>query len=237
LKFLLDQRLATIPQHHWVRKLLGFDFVVEHKPGVQNIADALSKCDTSEGMVLAVSAARFDYMERLRQEHASNPTLVAIRDELAAGTPVAPWALVDRLVTYDVQLYVPPASPLLPEILAAVHDDGHEGVQRTLHRLRLYFDFLDMHCIVQDYGRGYATCQRFKTEHLHPAGLLLPLPVPTYVWTDIDLDFIEALPCVRGKSVILTVVDRFSLWHKSSSPTSCASMVCHNPWSSIATRC
>ena len=27
---------------------------------------------------------------------------------------------------------------------------------------------------------------------------------------DIALDFVEALPCVRGKSVILTVVDRFS---------------------------
>ena len=37
--------------------------------------------------------------------------------------------------------------------------------------------------------------------------LLLVLKV---VWTDIGLDFVEALPCVGGKSVILTVVDRFS---------------------------
>jgi hypothetical protein len=34
--------------------------------------------------------------------------------------------------------------------------------------------------------------------------------VPTAVWTDIGLDFVEALPRVGGKSVILTVVDRFS---------------------------
>jgi hypothetical protein len=34
--------------------------------------------------------------------------------------------------------------------------------------------------------------------------------VPTGVWTDIGLDFVEALPRVRGKSVILTVVDSFS---------------------------
>ena len=52
--------------------------------------------------------------------------------------------------------------------------------------------------------------QRYKSEHLHPAGLLLPLPVPQGVWTDVALDFIEALPRVRGKTVILTVVDRFS---------------------------
>ena len=34
--------------------------------------------------------------------------------------------------------------------------------------------------------------------------------MPTAVWADIGLDFIEALPCVGGKSVILTMVDRFS---------------------------
>jgi len=45
---------------------------------------------------------------------------------------------------------------------------------------------------------------------LHPAGLLLPLSVPSAVWSDRGLDFMEALPRVRGKSVILTVVDRFS---------------------------
>jgi hypothetical protein len=63
---------------------------------------------------------------------------------------------------------------------------------------------------VQDWVRSCAVCQRNKAEHLHPVGLLLPLPVPQGVWTDIALDFIEALPRVRGKSVILTVVDRFS---------------------------
>ncbi|RLM77946.1 hypothetical protein C2845_PM12G03110 [Panicum miliaceum] len=47
-------------------------------------------------------------------------------------------------------------------------------------------------------------------EHLLPGGLLLPLPVPSAVWADVDMDFIEGLPKVGGKSVILTVVDRFS---------------------------
>jgi hypothetical protein len=64
--------------------------------------------------------------------------------------------------------------------------------------------------VVQDYVRECPTCQRHKSEHLHPAGLLLPLPIPQGVWTDVALDFVEALPRVRGKSVILTVVDRFS---------------------------
>ena len=212
LKFLLDQRLSTIPQHHWVGKLLGFDFSVEYKPGATNtVADALSRRDTdAEGSVLVLSAPRFDFVDRLRQAQLQDPALVAIRDELAAGTRGAPWSLLDGMVAYADRLYIPPDSPLLLEVVAATHDDGHEGVQRTLHRLRRDFFFPAMRRVVQDFIRACTTCQRNKSEHLHPAGLLLPLPVPQAVWSDIGLDFIEALPRVGGKSVILTVVDRFS---------------------------
>jgi hypothetical protein len=211
LKFLLDQRLATIPQHHWVGKLLGFDFAVEYKPGAQNaVADALSRRDTPDGVVLAISAPRFDYIDRLRWEQAGDAASVAIKDELVAGSRGAPWAIVDGLLTYEGRLFVPPSSPLLHEIMAAVHGDGHEGVQRTLHRLRRDFHFTNMRRLVQEFVRACSTCQRNKSEHLLPAGLLLPLPVLSGVWTDIGLDFMEALPRVRGKSVILTVVDRFS---------------------------
>jgi hypothetical protein len=64
---LLDQRLATIPQHHWVGKLLGFDFTVEYKPGRQNIvADALSRRDVPAGHACAVTGTSFDLFEALR---------------------------------------------------------------------------------------------------------------------------------------------------------------------------
>jgi hypothetical protein len=46
-------------------------------------------------------------------------------------------------------------------------------------------------------------------EQHHPAGLLQPLQVPSTVRADVAMDFIEALPKVSGKSVILTLVDRF----------------------------
>jgi hypothetical protein len=213
LKFLLDQRLAMIPQHHWVGKLLGFDFEVEYKPGAQNVvADALSRRDTedSTGAVLALSAPKFDFIDRLRQAHDGDPALVAIREEILAGNRATPWAVRDGLVTYAGRLYIVPSSPLLLEIVAAIHEDGHEGVQRTLHRLRRDFHFPRMRQQVQDFVRACGTCQRLKSEQLHPAGLLLPLPVPSSVWSDVGLDFVEALPKVRGKSVILTVVDRFS---------------------------
>ena len=47
---------------------------------------------------------------------------------------------------------------------------------------------------------------------MKPAGLLQPLPVLSQVWVDISMDFINGLPKVGGKSVILTVVNRFSMY-------------------------
>jgi hypothetical protein len=63
---------------------------------------------------------------------------------------------------------------------------------------------------VRDFIRGCPTYQRNKTEHFHPAGLLQPLVVSSAVWSDIVMDFVEGFPKVGSKSVILTVVDRFS---------------------------
>jgi hypothetical protein len=211
LKYLLDQRLSTIPQHHWVDKLLGFTFTMEYRSGATNVvADALSRRGTEESVLLAISAPRFDFIARLRQAQAMDPALSAIHEGVGTGTRDAPWAVADSMVTYYGRLYIPPALPLLQEIVAAVHDDGHEGVHRTLHRLHRDFHFPNMRRLVQDFVRACKTCQRFKSEHLHPAGLLQPLSVPSAVWADIAMDFVEALPRVHGKTIILSVVDRFS---------------------------
>jgi hypothetical protein len=49
LKYLLDQRLTTIPQHQWISKLIGYDFRVQYKAGATNtVTDALSRRNEGE---------------------------------------------------------------------------------------------------------------------------------------------------------------------------------------------
>jgi hypothetical protein len=210
LKYLLDQRLTTIPQHHWVGKLLGFDFEVEYRSGATNtVADALSRRDTEEGELLAVTAPRFDFIERLRQAQVIDPALVAIYNEIRAGTRKAPWSIVGGMVAMEGRLYIPADSPLLQEIVAAVHNDGHEGVHRTLHRLRRDFHFSAMRRIVQEFVQACSTCQRYKSDHLRPVGLLS----------------LSRFPPACGQTSALTSSRRCLGWmaKRSSSPSSTAS--------------
>jgi hypothetical protein len=142
-------------------------------------------------------------------------------------------------------------SPCLPTVLAAAHYVGRGGVEQTLHRLRRDFFLPGTRAIIHGHICAYATCQQNKVEQLHPNGLLQPLEVPSVVWTDIAMDFIEGFPLINGKSVILTVVDRFSKfthfmpldirtwqprWLGPSSPTLSAYMACRAPSSATEIR-
>nr|CAH66032.1 H0515C11.8 [Oryza sativa] len=184
LKYLLDQRLSTIPQHRWREELLS-------------------------PAVAVITGPSFTAFDDLRREIDASTELTTLRTKILDGDATAGWSVCDGLILRDGRVFVPAASPVLPSLLEAAHA-GHEGVERTLHRLRADFAVLHAKRAIQDIIRACAVCQRNKVEHLHPAGLLQPLPILVHVWEDISMDFVEGLPRVHGKSVILTVVDRLS---------------------------
>jgi hypothetical protein len=117
---------------------------------------------------------------------------------------------VDGLLLFNGRVFLPDESSLWPQVLEHAHTMGHEGSEKTLHRICAAFYSPSAHRRVREFVHGCSVCQRNKTEHLHPVGLLQPLPGPDQVWSDISMDFIEGFPKIGGKSVILTVVDRFS---------------------------
>jgi hypothetical protein len=117
-----------IPQHHWVSKLLGFNFSVEYKLGRTNVvANALFRRGTEQGVMHTLSYANFDIMATIRKAKISDLALVALKDQITAGMLGEPWALTDGLVTFWRRVYLPPSSPLLSTLIVDTHDDGHEG--------------------------------------------------------------------------------------------------------------
>jgi hypothetical protein len=221
LKFLLDQRLSTVPQHQWINKLFGFDFSAEYRPGRLNtVADALSRRDAEEatsapleGAGVAsqtISGPTLALLDDIRRATAAAPDVQHLLQQLRNDQLVDPWRLSDGLLLHGTRVFVPDHGDLRHPVLLLAHSAGHEGVQKTLHRLRVDFYIPRDRALVHDWVHTCTTCQRNKTLAQQPGGLLQPLEVPSQVWSDISIDFIEGLPKVAGKSVILTVVDRFS---------------------------
>jgi hypothetical protein len=126
-----------------------------------------------------------------RQELSADSTLQQLKVEVTAGTHSEKWQLIDSLITVAGRIYMPPSSSQLQAALEGAHDMGHEGTEKTLHRLRADFHVPSARALVQEFVRACVVCQKNKREHLHPAGLLQPLGVPSTVWSDVTTDFME----------------------------------------------
>jgi hypothetical protein len=94
LKYMLDQRLSTVPQHQWISKLFGFDFKVEYRAGRLNtVADALSRRETTSGSVYTISTPTFQLYKDLQQDCASNQEFQLLHNQISIGQQGAPWQI------------------------------------------------------------------------------------------------------------------------------------------------
>jgi hypothetical protein len=67
LKYILDQRLTTIPQHTWVSKPFGYDLMVEYRQGKLNtVTDALSRRTEEDMVAHTISSPTFVVYDQLR---------------------------------------------------------------------------------------------------------------------------------------------------------------------------
>jgi transposase InsO family protein len=77
--------------------------------------------------------------------------------------------------------------------------------------LKQRFWWTKMKIEIAKYVARCDTCRRVKAVRLKPAGMLQPLPIPSWKWDDIGMDFITGLPTTsRGFDSIWVIIDRFT---------------------------
>lgn len=123
------------------------------------------------------------------------------------------YVFTEGLIIYKSRIWVPKDSNVTLKIMEILHGSvlgGHTGIDRTSKRIKTSFWWEGMSVQIKEYVSTCLTCQQMKNENIKKYGLLLPLPIPEAVSQDISVDFITSLPIIRGKSVIIVVVDRLS---------------------------
>lgn len=193
LKFLLEQKITTPAQQRWLSKLLGYDYVIEYKNGLDNhAADALS----CRAEISAITITLPSWIEDLKKEYDIDPQIkekLQLWDE--GKLDHSKYSLIDGLLYRKGKLVLSSSSKLISLFLRELHDTptgGHAGFHITLKRVNFYWPHVR------------------KSVTLASPGLLQPLPIPDKIWRDISIDFIEGLPTSNGKNLVLVVVDRLS---------------------------
>lgn len=197
LKHLWTQKIATTAQQRWLYKLMGYDFHVEYKKGGENVvADALSRRDETEqkaGLLMALTQMLPHWLDAIKEEVATNSTLQALLARIQQGEAVGPWREIEGIILFKDRIYLPSESKLTSTIINEFHGSTHEGYVKTFQRIKADFYWPEMRKQIKSFIRNCDICQRHKVEHLAPAGLLQPLPIPSQIWDDISMDFIEGL--------------------------------------------
>ncbi|XP_057438197.1 transposon Tf2-1 polyprotein isoform X1 [Lotus japonicus] len=215
LKHFLQQRVSSPDQQCWLAKLLGYQFEVKYKSGLENkAADALSRCFDDVELHSLISFPLWQDRKKLLDELAHDSYIQNLTVEVQKDPHSKPgFVLQQGVLLYQGRLVLSPQSPSIPWLLAEFHGSptgGHSGFYRTYRRLAESLYWVGMQKRVRDFVRECDVCQRQKYSATTPGGLLRPLPIPNAVWEDISLDFITGLPKSKGYEAILVVVDRLS---------------------------
>ncbi|GKC47039.1 ty3-gypsy retrotransposon protein [Tanacetum coccineum] len=196
IKELMQQVIQTSLQQKYVRKLMGFDFVIEYKPGASNQATVALSCVFGE-------EEENKALEELRELH----------QRMDCGELSSDFRRENGLLIFHDRYYLGAESKLKTPLLHEFHNTssaGHGGSKKMLVGLSALFYWKGMRKSVEDFIKHCLICQQTKYSTKAVGGLLQPLPTPSAVWEDVSMDFITGLSSSKGLMVILVVVDRFS---------------------------
>jgi hypothetical protein len=118
------------------------------------------------------------------------------------------------VVWFNSRIVVPKNDEIRQQILNEAHlsrNSIHPKSTKMYHDLKQHYWWMKMKIEIARYVARCDTCRRVKAIHMKTAGPLQSLPIPTWKWEDISMDFIVGLPrTAEGYDSIWFIVDRLT---------------------------
>jgi hypothetical protein len=228
-------------QRCWLELIKDYDLEVHYHPGKANIiADALSRkahCSclsikafnemlcwemrklnleiVPQGHLnrLSIEATLWDNIVLAQQR---NKGVKIIKQKLAQGEGKYKCFRIDHegVLWFNERVVVPKDLKLRKQILDEAHLSKfsmHPGSTKMYQDLKQNFWWTRMRREITKYVSECDTCQRVKASHLKIVGILQPLPISSWKWEDISMDFIVGLPNTSQRhDSVWVIVDRLT---------------------------
>lgn len=213
LSHLYAHRLHTPWQQKVFTKLLGLQYRIIYKKGVENnVNDTLSRRPHPERHLFALSSVVPAWLQEVESGYQDDLEASKLLTSHAMAK-CSPYCLQDGLIRYKGRLWLGSNSTQQTKVLAALHSSalgGHSRFLVTYKHVKHIFYWPHMKRLIKEYVYTCTVCHQAKPDRGRYPGLLQHLPVLTLAWQSISLDFIDGLSRSASYNTILMVVDRLS---------------------------
>jgi hypothetical protein len=241
LKYIFMQADLNMRQRRWLELIKDYDLEVHYHPGKANVvADALSRKSHCHCLSVEVFNNTLCWeMRKLNLEIVPQGSLnhiavepilqdsiimaqlqdkgiKIIKQQLAQGEEKYKYFQEDPkgILRFNGRMVISKNHQLRKQIIDEAHLSKfamHPGSTKIYQDLKQNFWWTCMKREIAKYVSECDVCQRVKASHLRISGTLQPLPIPSWKWEDISMDFIVGLPNTSQRhDSIWVIVDRLT---------------------------
>jgi hypothetical protein len=137
------------------------------------------------------------FPQKIMDTQKTDKGIKQIREIMEAGKTTCFREDAQGVLWFKDRIVVPKDTKLRQQILDEAHLSRysiHPGSTKMYQDLKQRYWWTKMKIEIARYVAMCDTCQRVKAVHMKTVGPLQPLPVPSWKWDDISMDFITSLP-------------------------------------------
>jgi transposase InsO family protein len=195
--------------------MLGLQYTIVYRKGVENTAaDALSRRPHQQATLSAISSVQPTWIDDIIDGYQHDDNTKKLLARLALNLDgVDGYTLKEGVIRKKGRIWLgfnPVLQARVTEAMHASPTGGHSGFPVTYRRIKQLFYWPLMKQFVRRSVQECLTCQRAKPERVRYPGLLQPLPVPSFAWEIVSMDFISGFPKSGRYDGVMVVVDKFS---------------------------
>ena len=237
LLYFEDAESISRRQARWALWLTRFNFTMDHRPGANNRADALTrrpelgKKEQENLRVRVIPTEKWksrrteinigrdpileqELKDKKQLDEQVTMALNGIKEHpLKRHNEIPEWETENEIIIHRGKIYVPKNVETRKKVIRMYHDSpmvGHPGEMKTLELVKRTFWWPNMTKDTKNYVQGCPVCQTTKIRTNDLPVALQPTEIPTKPWEEITADFVTDLPESQGHDSILNVVDKFS---------------------------